>query len=143
MEEAGGKALRHHKMVSRCGHCPEMYGVYASLLHGSTSNLPPMKNITAFLMNQNRQFEDVVRGLTDARDSLDGARYNLNYPQLDRLITTLARQATKPRSPYFVGCSYHRFLPASPYYDQGMANNQRDPLSTEDIYRNLSYHLPN
>ncbi|KAF8482456.1 MED14-domain-containing protein [Russula ochroleuca] len=31
-------------------------------------------NITAFLMNQNRQFEDVVRGLTDARDSLDGAR---------------------------------------------------------------------
>jgi mediator of RNA polymerase II transcription subunit 14 len=36
-----------------------------------------MKNITAFLMNQNRQFEDVIRGLTDARDSLDGARYNL------------------------------------------------------------------
>ncbi|KAI0273942.1 mediator complex subunit MED14-domain-containing protein [Russula aff. rugulosa BPL654] len=31
-------------------------------------------NITAFLMNQNRQFEDVIRGLTDARDSLDGAR---------------------------------------------------------------------
>ncbi|KAH9963764.1 mediator complex subunit MED14-domain-containing protein [Russula dissimulans] len=31
-------------------------------------------NITAFLMNQNRQFEDVVRGLTYARDSLDGAR---------------------------------------------------------------------
>jgi hypothetical protein len=31
-----------------------------------------MKNITAFLMNQNRQFEDVTRG-----DSLDGARYNL------------------------------------------------------------------
>ncbi|KAN0107393.1 Mediator complex subunit MED14 domain containing protein [Russula decolorans] len=31
-------------------------------------------NITAFLMNQNRQFEDVIRGLIDARDSLDGAR---------------------------------------------------------------------
>jgi hypothetical protein len=73
-----------------------MYGVYASLLHGSTSNLPPMKNITAFLMNQNRQFEDVVRGLTDARDSLDGARYDLNYPQLDRLISTHTRQVTKP-----------------------------------------------
>ena len=92
MEEAGSKTLRHHKMVSRCGHCPEMYGVYASLLHGSTSNLPPMKNITAFLMNQNRQFEDVVRGLTDARDSLDGARYNLNYPQLDRLISMHAHR---------------------------------------------------
>jgi mediator of RNA polymerase II transcription subunit 14 len=36
-----------------------------------------MKNITAFLMNQNRQFEDVIHGITDARDSLDGARYNL------------------------------------------------------------------
>ena len=55
-----------------------------------------MKNITAFLMNQNRQFEDVVRGLTDARDSLDGARYNLNCPQLDRLISMRARQVTKP-----------------------------------------------
>ena len=141
MEEAGGKALRHHKMVSRRGHCPEMYGVYASLLHGSTSNLPPMKNITAFLMNQNRQFEDVVRGLTDARDSLDGARYDLNYPRLDRLISTHTRQVTKSRSPYVVGCPYYRFLSASPYYDQGMANDQRDPLSTEDIYRNLSYHF--
>jgi hypothetical protein len=77
MEEAGGKALRCHEVVSRRGHRPEMYGVYASSLHGSTSDIPPMKNITAFLMNQNRQFEDVIRGLTDARDSLDGARYNL------------------------------------------------------------------
>jgi hypothetical protein len=49
-----------------------------------------MKNITAFLMNQNRQFEDVVRGLTDARDSLDGARYSLNYPLLDRFMSTHA-----------------------------------------------------
>ncbi|KAI0258685.1 MED14-domain-containing protein [Gloeopeniophorella convolvens] len=31
-------------------------------------------NITAFLMNQNRQFEDVIQGLTYARDSLDSAR---------------------------------------------------------------------
>jgi len=36
-----------------------------------------MKNITAFLMNQNRQFDDVVRELTYVRDSLDGARYIL------------------------------------------------------------------
>ena len=32
------------------------------------------QNITAFLMNQNRQFDDVIHGLTYARDSLDGAR---------------------------------------------------------------------
>ncbi|KAI0296496.1 mediator complex subunit MED14-domain-containing protein [Multifurca ochricompacta] len=31
-------------------------------------------NITAFLMDQNRQFDDVIHGLTYARDSLDGAR---------------------------------------------------------------------
>ncbi|KAI0248188.1 mediator complex subunit MED14-domain-containing protein [Lactifluus subvellereus] len=31
-------------------------------------------NITGFLMNQNRQFDDAVHGLTYARDSLDGAR---------------------------------------------------------------------
>ncbi|OAX41796.1 MED14-domain-containing protein [Rhizopogon vinicolor AM-OR11-026] len=31
-------------------------------------------NITAFLMNQNQQFEDVMRGLTYAKDSLDPAR---------------------------------------------------------------------
>jgi hypothetical protein len=101
-----------------------------------------MKNITAFLMNQNRQFEDVARGLTDARDSLDGSRYNLNYPLLDRFfLNTHASQVTKSRSPYFVGCSYHWFLSASPYHDQGMVNSQNDPLSTENVHRNLSYHL--
>ncbi|THH13385.1 hypothetical protein EW146_g6822 [Bondarzewia mesenterica] len=31
-------------------------------------------NITAFLMNQNRQFEDVIKGLKYAKDSLDPAR---------------------------------------------------------------------
>ncbi|KAH7915167.1 mediator complex subunit MED14-domain-containing protein [Hygrophoropsis aurantiaca] len=31
-------------------------------------------NITAFLMNQNQQFEDVMRGLTFAKESLDPAR---------------------------------------------------------------------
>ncbi|KAG2126062.1 mediator complex subunit MED14-domain-containing protein [Suillus clintonianus] len=31
-------------------------------------------NITAFLMNQNQQFEDVMRGLTYAKESLDPAR---------------------------------------------------------------------
>jgi len=78
MEEAGGKALRGHEMVARRGHRPEVHGMFAPLLVlRDTYNLHPMKNITAFLMNQNRQFDDVVRELTYVRDSLDGARYIL------------------------------------------------------------------
>jgi Mediator complex subunit MED14 len=33
------------------------------------------QNITAFLMNQNQQFEDAIHGLKFAKDSLDPARY--------------------------------------------------------------------
>ena len=33
-----------------------------------------LKNITAFLMNQNRQFEESIHGLTYAKESLDSAR---------------------------------------------------------------------
>lgn len=33
-----------------------------------------MQNITAFLMDQNRQFEDAINGLKFARDGLDPAR---------------------------------------------------------------------
>jgi mediator of RNA polymerase II transcription subunit 14 len=45
-----------------------------------------MKNITGFLMDQNRQFDDAIRGLTYARDSLDGARYNPHRFHLNKLI---------------------------------------------------------
>jgi mediator of RNA polymerase II transcription subunit 14 len=42
------------------------------ILHGR-----PLQNITAFLMNQNQQFEDVMGGLTYAKESLDPARYEI------------------------------------------------------------------
>jgi hypothetical protein len=44
-------------------------------------------------MNQNRQFEDVIRGLTYAKDSLDSARYSLYYVKLYRLIRARAPMA--------------------------------------------------
>jgi hypothetical protein len=34
------------------------------------------QNITAFLMNQNQQFEDVMNGLTYAKEILNPARYS-------------------------------------------------------------------
>lgn len=34
-----------------------------------------LQNITAFLMNQNQQFEDVMSSLTYAKENLDPARY--------------------------------------------------------------------
>ena len=85
-------------MVAGRGHRPEMHGVWPfRFVLGNASNWPLLKNITAFLMNQNRQFEDVIRGLTYARDSLDGARYNLDYVQLNALIRehTRSRQTAK------------------------------------------------
>ncbi|KAH7925939.1 MED14-domain-containing protein [Leucogyrophana mollusca] len=42
-------------------------------------------NITAFLMNQNQQFEDVMRGLTYARESLDPASRLRNHDLLTSL----------------------------------------------------------
>jgi hypothetical protein len=59
-----------------CGHRPVLR---------TASNLTLLKNITAFLMDQNRQFEDVIRELTYARDSLDSARYKLDPVQLYNL----------------------------------------------------------
>lgn len=65
------KWSRDADIVQKCMVCGLLSSMEAPLTY------LPMKNITAFLMNQNRQFEDVIRGLTDARDSLDGARYAL------------------------------------------------------------------
>lgn len=38
------------------------------------NNIHPFQNITAFLMNQNKQFEDAITGMNYARESLDPAR---------------------------------------------------------------------
>jgi len=73
-------------MVARLRYRPEMHGVWTSrLVLRNASNLPLLKNITAFLMDQNRQFEDVICELTYARDSLDSARYKLDPVQLYNL----------------------------------------------------------
>jgi hypothetical protein len=64
-----------------------MHGAKTSrLVHTAFSNRAPMKNITGFLMDQNRQFDDAIHGLTYARDSLDGARYNPYCIHLNKLI---------------------------------------------------------
>lgn len=130
-------------MVARLGYRPEMHGVWASrVVPRNASNLPLLKNITAFLMDQNRQFEDVIRELTYARDSLDSARYKLDPVQLYCLYGHAhARQTTKSRPPHVVGRPHYRFLSASPYHDQGIVNVQRDPrvLKTSiEIYRTSS-----
>ena len=46
----------------------------------------PTKNITAFLMNQNRQFDEVIHALTASRGSLDGARYDARDLHLRTLL---------------------------------------------------------
>ena len=84
MEETGGQALRRREVVAGRRHSPEMHGAQTShLVLGGISDSLPKKNITAFLMNQNRQFDDVINGLTYARNSLDGARYDALSPQLN------------------------------------------------------------
>ncbi|KAG2354230.1 mediator complex subunit MED14-domain-containing protein [Suillus spraguei] len=68
-------------------------------------------NITAFLMNQNQQFEDVMKGLTYAKESLDPARLR-NHDLLTSLdvLTTGAYQ----RLPS--GIKKH-FIPVTPLTD--------------------------
>ena len=81
MEETSGQALRRREVVAGRRHSPEMHGAQTShSVLGGISHPLPIKNITAFLMNQNRQFDDVIHGLTYARDSLDGARYDTLSP---------------------------------------------------------------
>ena len=62
--------------------------------YGASSDLFPAftglaKNITAFLMAQNQQFEDAINALTHAKQSLDPARYAacvLQQPQLSQIL---------------------------------------------------------
>lgn len=43
------------------------------------------QNITAFLMTQNHQFEESIRGLNYAKESLDPARFISSLSNFDRL----------------------------------------------------------
>jgi hypothetical protein len=44
-----------------------------------------IQNITAFLMTQNHQFEESIRGLNYAKESLDPARFTSPLSNFDRL----------------------------------------------------------
>jgi len=44
-----------------------------------------IQNITAFLMTQNHQFEESIRGLNYAKESLDPARFTSSLSNFDRL----------------------------------------------------------
>ena len=46
------------------------------LIHGI--NFIGHQNITAFLMDQNRQFQDTIHGLNYAKESLDPARSEMS-----------------------------------------------------------------
>jgi len=87
-----------------------------SEVHG-TVDLPPYlafqvlihwpQNITAFLLDQNQQFEEVKQRLVYARESLDPARYVviifLAFP-----VVTWHFQITEPRLINLVRCPYYR-----------------------------------
>ncbi|EIW78720.1 MED14-domain-containing protein [Coniophora puteana RWD-64-598 SS2] len=83
-------------------------------------------NITAFLMTQNQQFEDVMRGLTYAKESLDPARLR-NHDLLTSLdvLTT----GTYRRLPTGIKKS---IIPVSPLTD---AEVQKTLSNIEDVIR--------
>ena len=64
---AAAKWARDADAVQKCMVCDPF-------LAFCQANECVMQNITAFLMNQNRQFEDAIVGLNYARESLDPAR---------------------------------------------------------------------
>ncbi len=55
------------------------------------------QNVTAFLMNQNRQFADAVGGINFAREGLDPARYD-QYHSAGHPSCLFLEQTAEPRS---------------------------------------------
>lgn len=66
---AVAKWSRDADIVQKCMVCL----LHLATLDTCTKLFP--QNITAFLMDQNRQFEDVIHGLKYAKESLDPARF--------------------------------------------------------------------
>ena len=62
-------------MGPRCKHCAEVHGIFRSLTFVLIYDARLFQNITAFLMNQNQQFEDAMGGLSYAKESLAPARF--------------------------------------------------------------------
>lgn len=95
-KEAGGKIICCSKMVERRGCRSEMHGeVYSISLRCSVAYAA--QNITAFLMGQHKQFQDVMEALRIAKDQLDPARqvpyrpwYSQEYEQSAGCVTMIS-----------------------------------------------------
>jgi hypothetical protein len=120
-EETGRKTVRHCEMVERRRCCAEGDGtssVQRSALILEINSIGH-QNITAFLMDQNQQFQDTVYGLNYAKESLDPARSELSgKPRCQRCSSM---QAPKPRPPYVPGCSDDWYIPPTTERHQGLS----------------------
>lgn len=120
-KETSRKTVRHCEMVERCRRCAEGHGT--SSVQRSTFileiNSIGHQNITAFLMDQNQQFQDTVYGLNYAKESLDPARSELSGKSRCKRCSSM--QAPKPRPPYVPGCSDDWHIPPTTERHQGLS----------------------
>ncbi|KAI0940563.1 hypothetical protein AcW1_003726 [Taiwanofungus camphoratus] len=114
-------------MGSGCGRRPKSYGILMSNREVMFFDTQLMsQNVTAFLMDQNRQFEDAVSGLTYAKESLDPARLRNHdlLTSLDVLTTGSYRRLPTAIKKLVV--------PPSPLTDDEVAKTLAD---MEDVIR--------
>ena len=74
-KEASCKAVCCHKMGARFRDSSKLHGRSFQGTSNDTQMFIWSQSITAFLMNQNQQFESIIGGLTCSRVSLDPARW--------------------------------------------------------------------
>jgi len=107
-ETESGRLGSQNKKTGRQALCRRQVGAgrrRRSEMHGNMYNIPSShpihvaQNITAFLMGQNQQFEDVTQALRNARDMLDPARQAVSSPPNLFMIKRLADCATMTFSP--------------------------------------------
>ncbi|KAH6914203.1 mediator complex subunit MED14-domain-containing protein [Coprinopsis sp. MPI-PUGE-AT-0042] len=85
-------------------------------------------NITAFLLTQNHQFDEVVRALTASKDNLDPARLR-NHDLLTSLdVLTTGSYLRLPT------CIKKRVVPSTPLTDEEVAKTLRD-MESAILYR--------
>ena len=79
-----------------------------------------VKNITAFLMNQNQQFEDAMVGLNYAKTSLDPARFVDIASGNTVCFDAQDGQTTQPRSTHLFGRFDDWLIPEASYGHPGL-----------------------
>ena len=72
-QETDCQVVCGRQVVQGCPSSSEGDGQVVSC-RGQPRNLPRGQNVTAFLMDQNHQFEQAINGLRFAKDGLDSAR---------------------------------------------------------------------